>query len=91
MAGYDARVRSDGFEKMDSSHIRIPLEISFHLNFQSIDNGDGSGGSPPAMLSYVMINGDASNADVGFDPHAKTFIITNSGNYICTGVRNGNL
>ena len=57
------------------------------------DNGDGTGGSPPTIEQYVMINGDAQNAEVGFDPHAKTFIITQNnavaaqnGGYICTGV-----
>ena len=36
--------------------------------------------------SYVSINGDVSSNAVGFDPHAKTFMITKDGGYVTAGV-----
>ena len=48
-------------------------------------NGDGTGGNPPSIKSYIAFNSDVSNNHVGWDAHAKTFMITRDGGYIAAG------
>ena len=49
------------------------------------NNDDGTGGTPPAIYQYVMLNGDISNEWIGFDPHSAHGVVTQDNGYILTG------
>lgn len=51
-----------------------------------IHNGDGTGGAPPPIYQYVMLNGDETGADyTGFDPAAAHAVVTQDNGYILVG------
>ena len=45
------------------------------------DNGDGTGGTPPAINQYVMVHAD----DKTLDPHAVHGVVTQNNGYIVVG------
>ena len=49
------------------------------------DNGDGTGGTPPAIYQYVMLNADETSAYTAWDPHAVHAVVTQDNGYILVG------
>ena len=49
-------------------------------------NGNGTGGSVPAIRHYVAANGPQTLKEIGIGPHAADGILSKDGGYVSVGV-----
>ena len=49
------------------------------------NNADGTGGTPPSIYQYVMLNADETSQYTAMDPHAVHAGVTQNNGYVLVG------